>query len=632
MTADASRARCLARLVSLAIVPTAMFVVLHAQAPVIPPVVPLPTFHASVDVVQLDVTVLDTQREPVSGLTASDFSVLEDGTPRPIVAFSVMEAPEASPNAAPWTRTVPLDVTTNELATHRIMVIVLDDRLIPAGMTGAAAAVATRAIDRLGPGDLGAVLFTGYGRNQNLTTDHAALHKAVASLSPHAPVGLNFGKADPGMIGRIAGILQNGPVGRKILLSISPAPNMGLLLTDGTGLQNVRRELQAANITVYTFDLRGVQTHSPVGEWGGTPRVGFGSAIVAPIFQGPNPNDLSMLTGGRATVGTNDPWDGLENVYRESRLYYLIGFERGAPADGQLHKVSVSVNRPGLDVRTRTSYAAPDASMAQPAASERVGPSADPVDAALGRGLPGGDMPLRVVVTPVAAREARHTILIVGTEIGAVPGADAATSTRRVDLVATALDKDWNPRATERQTVDLSQTDGATAHEVLSRLSLAPGRYEVRVATESAGHTGNVFVDVDVPDLGGPALALSGVILSQEPGVPAGPRDALADLVPVAPATTRTFSRADHVTAFVRVYQGRSGRLQAATVTTRILNDRNDRVFEHVSPIAVGAFGSDRSADVTLDLPLGQLPRGDYVLSIAVGNGDRGSLATSDSR
>ncbi len=170
-----------------------------------------------------------------------------------------------------------------------------------------------------------------------------------------------------------------------------------------------------------------------------------------------------------------------------------------------------------------------------------------------------------------------------------MPSAGGAPPTQRVNLVATALDKDWNARQTERQTVDLSTTDGASGHEVLSRLSLAHGRYDVRVAAESGGHTGNVFVDVDVPDLVGPDLALSGVFLSQHPGVPAGPRDALVDLVPVVPATTRTFSKSDHVTAFVRVYEGRSGRLRPATVTTGIVNDQNARVFEHASSIAATA-------------------------------------------
>jgi hypothetical protein len=40
-----------------------------------------PTFRAGIDLVQLDVSVMDRDRQPVRGLTARDFQVLEDGRP-----------------------------------------------------------------------------------------------------------------------------------------------------------------------------------------------------------------------------------------------------------------------------------------------------------------------------------------------------------------------------------------------------------------------------------------------------------------------------------------------------------------------------------------------------------------------
>ena len=46
------------------------------------------TFRTNTDVVQVDVSVLDRNRVPVQGLTVDDFTVLEDGKPRPIVAFA----------------------------------------------------------------------------------------------------------------------------------------------------------------------------------------------------------------------------------------------------------------------------------------------------------------------------------------------------------------------------------------------------------------------------------------------------------------------------------------------------------------------------------------------------------------
>ncbi len=48
---------------------------LVALAPQVQP----PQFRAAVDLVHLDVSVLDRNRRPVRGLSASDFIVLEDG-------------------------------------------------------------------------------------------------------------------------------------------------------------------------------------------------------------------------------------------------------------------------------------------------------------------------------------------------------------------------------------------------------------------------------------------------------------------------------------------------------------------------------------------------------------------------
>jgi len=47
-----------------------------------------PPFKTGVDALQLDVSVLDSQRRPVRGLTAADFTVLEDAKPARIVGFS----------------------------------------------------------------------------------------------------------------------------------------------------------------------------------------------------------------------------------------------------------------------------------------------------------------------------------------------------------------------------------------------------------------------------------------------------------------------------------------------------------------------------------------------------------------
>ena len=81
---------------------------------------PPPTFRVRVGVVQIDVSVLDEKRTPVRGLTAADFTVLEDGKKRDIVAFTPVELPArtraVTTGTAAWTREVAPDVATNDVS------------------------------------------------------------------------------------------------------------------------------------------------------------------------------------------------------------------------------------------------------------------------------------------------------------------------------------------------------------------------------------------------------------------------------------------------------------------------------------------------------------------------------------
>ena len=85
---------------------------LHAQSP---PQRPL--FRGGTDLVQVDVSVLDGKRRPVRGLTAEDFSILEDGQPREIQAFTEVYLPDrVRAQDAACMRVVPSDVATNQTA------------------------------------------------------------------------------------------------------------------------------------------------------------------------------------------------------------------------------------------------------------------------------------------------------------------------------------------------------------------------------------------------------------------------------------------------------------------------------------------------------------------------------------
>ena len=149
-------------------------------------------FRSAVDLVHLDVSVLDKNRKPVRGLTAADFTILEDGQPRPVAAFAALDAKPAAPppaSADDWVRRVGPDVQSNEIARTpegRLFVLLIDDALMPpdAAAVKTAKDVARKMIERLSPGDQMAVVFTMNSRNaQNFTSDREKLLAAAGTIA-----------------------------------------------------------------------------------------------------------------------------------------------------------------------------------------------------------------------------------------------------------------------------------------------------------------------------------------------------------------------------------------------------------------------------------------------------------------
>jgi len=160
--------------------------------------------------------------------------------------------------------------------------------------------------------------------------------------------------------------------------------------------------------------------------------------------------------------------------------------------------------------------------------------------------------------------------------------------------------------------------EGSFAYELLSRLDLKPGPYHLRLSASSSVHrkSGSVYYDVEVPDFSKGVLAVSGAIISVAPSASSGPKGRLASLVPVVPTTQRDFRAGDTVTAFVRVYQPGRDPLVPVLIKARIVDGHEVEVFTAAETPGPERFGSTRSADYSLMLPLADLPEGPYRLTL----------------
>jgi len=646
-----------------------------------PPAQPPVTFRIGVDVVEVDVSVLDKDRRPVRGLTRENFTILEDGKPRPAVAFAAVDLAEreASPARASWVRDVAPDVTTNAVRPEGRLVVIMFDWSIRFYDQLLAKRIATAAVDALGPDDLAAVVFSsGFGNAgtpQNFTADRARLLNsinrpwAVALQNPPGPMhdprnnngvmiddpeGYVSGDCQcracvPETIARIADAVRDVRGRRKTLIfigtyfraeeslqgpssrqggapgfllspSISPVrPGVCSAVLDDAREKMVRATA-LANLTIQTFDPVGLETqfNSPLG-----------GSIVGQMERRDGLAVPADLTGGRTVMNTGTPEALIPAVFGESASYYLLAFAPSEPkANGRTHKIEVKVDRPGVSVRTRSGYVA--GPTRPPDRKPTIG-SPDTV-AALQGVLPRADLPLSVSVAPFAIPgKAESAVAIV---LGARPQvpSDGAGKTATVKVLTAAFGWDGKSADSVDQTVGVTwrpDASGTSRFEIVSRLTLKPGRYEVRVALDAApNQRGSVYTHVDVPDFAKQPLSLSGLLLAVSPSVSSAGRESLTNLVPVVPTAQREFARTDRATAFLQVYQdaGRpdtSKPAQPASVTARITDTSDQVAWSQITELSVDRFTANRSADYRLDLPLERLAPGEYLLTIDASQGQR---------
>jgi hypothetical protein len=295
------------------------------------------------------------------------------------------------------------------------------------------------------------------------------------------------------------------------------------------------------------------------------------------------------------------------DVFGENCLYYVLGFVScAARRDGRFRPVKVQVDRPGLDVRARSGYYAPSDRAAKAKAQQ-----SDPLDMALSRGLPAGDLPLRMTVAPFATADkpGGAIVLVVAVDRENVSGE------MMVELAAAAFDDRWRQAAGQTQRLMLPHAEGQRVSDATVLLDVKPGRYEVRAAVKAPdGRTGSAFTSITVPEFARAPLSMSGLAIAD--GSPSVFPTGAAALGLPRLTTDRAFSSDRRVSLVSRIYQGGGKSGVSVTVRARIVNDRGAEQFTAESALAATTFADGRQADYRFALPLDRLSVGDYLVTI----------------
>jgi VWFA-related protein len=514
----------------------------------------LPRFRGGVDVVQFTVTVLDRDRRPITGLTAADFEVLVDRKPRPLAAFAAVMLPGDTSTATTVAPLATSDIQTNQLPSEGRLVVIVMDRSTPNGQPmQAARSVANAAIDRLGPADLGAVVFTAAGLlrySQGITADRARLRAAVAEAlsgpleEPPLPPSLadavaakgasqprqplnrvqlaseelsgecRCGVCVPDAITALAKQLSSPLMRHKSILFVGS--DIAIASTDPKGdcapyiypaRERLSRAIDEANVTFHAVDPRGLEGLGAAAELDRPPERTEGAAN---LFRQSSLAVLPDYTGGRAVLNTNKPADKIGEIFDESRSYYVLAIARdpAVPGVDKRRQITIAVKRNDATVRARTLYFA-----AEPTATTKQAPNA--TAAALAELLPRADFPLQMNLAPQFSEDGSVEIRVLLSVASGVTG--------KLDVLIASFDRVFTPVGAalkQRLDVPVAAVAGSAAFQWTSVLKPPPGDYEVRaaVATLDGTRAASVVGYVNVPDVRKTGLALSGVIVKSGGG------------------------------------------------------------------------------------------------------------------
>lgn len=631
-----------------------------------------PVFKTGVNYVEVDANVSDSNGQFVGGLTKDDFTVLEDGKPQPVSVFSVADLPvEARPTIQEDIRSVgPPDAATNPPFHGRIFALVLDEQQTGFSATHRVTIAAEEFVRKyVGANDLVAVVSTGGTVAQGLTSDlrrilttldrfmgvqatsAAAASEADAQINGDLP---SFAKTDInrrsvsaekdmnvmftlGLIRDLSEYLGRIPDRRKALVIFGG----GLLGTegrDGEGL--LAQAVEAANrsnVGIYAVDVRGLPeagTSLQLQSYGDDPDAPGAASSLRDEFQAGQHGavSLSNQTGGFAVTNRNTLAPEFDRIVQTASRYYVLGYYPSKDArDGKFHSISVKVARPGLTVRSRAGYVAPNDKKHE--TEEAIGHASPQLAAALASPLPVSDVRLHVSAAAFRGSGSKSSIsLTVETDATGFSFKNAGDAfTDAVELAVLSGRSSRKVQVNADEAIGLSLRGNyddvrVRGLRIGQRVELAPGHYRLMVGVreQNAGLMGTVPLDVDVPDFSKGDVSLSGILVTSSTSarIPTTHADlSLKDVLPSPPTAKREFSRDDVLTAFAEVYHNHRGASDAPVMSAQILAADGTVVYDSTkNPGAVLKKKDAGTYRFLLRIPLKPLEAGRYRLRFIAGS------------
>lgn len=309
----------------------------------------VPAFRTSTDVVIVDVQVTSGSGDVISDLTQADFMLKVDGKPRPILTFIHERIDDARPAKRAGVGAMSTLSSGIRIDAQSYVMVVVDPWMMRPEASRNLLDQAADFVEKLPAAHaVGLTLLPARRPQYPFTTNRApivaALRKQLGALGAGTTPTTSEGQAAIDGIEAAIDDLRDVD-GRKTMVFIAD------VMTDPSGrLRQIATRAADANITIHTIStdatvasLVDVKKRTPT-DLPGLADTGSGSM-------------LSDLTGGwslrRATNGSL-VMSRIEKMLAEQ---YVLTFALTADdRDGKSHQIEVSVNRPGAQVRARSSF------------------------------------------------------------------------------------------------------------------------------------------------------------------------------------------------------------------------------------------------------------------------------------
>ncbi|MBI5084117.1 MAG: VWA domain-containing protein [Acidobacteria bacterium] len=413
-----------------------------------------------------------------------------------------------------------------------------------------------------------------------------------------------------------------------------------------------------ANVSFYPIDVRGLQAEPPGGAASG----GGGSGRGTGMFSGQTQNrqrqsklssedTLVMLaedTGGKALLDNNELTLGIQQAQEDMQSYYILGYySNDERKDGQFRRVDVKLapetgKRLQAKLEFRRGYFA-----------QKEWKSFDSSDKekqlqdALLLGDPVTDLRLALEVNWFRMNRERYfipvAVKIPGSAIPLKKQGSAETTT--FDFIGQVKDSKGIQLAAVRDSIKI-QLREEKAGQLASRnliydtgFTLSPGKYSIKmlVRENQTGKMGTFETGFTIPELGDVKnkARLSTVVWSSQrtPVTEAvGVADKKAakkqeshplvrDKQKLLPSVTHVFHAGQTLYVYAEVYDPAAPEEQSRpAVAAAVTVYRDKKMVLQSAPVQVSALkeGRNQTAGVYLEIPLKELPAGEYTAQLNV--------------